>query len=79
MNSGDRLITTSEVREVIFKGNVIEERKTDLRGESYLLSGKVGSKRVVHVVCSPKENFLVIVTVYVPDPSEWDEKLTRRS
>lgn len=31
----------------------------------------IQSKRPIHVVCSPKDEFLVIITVYLPDERRW--------
>lgn len=78
MNSEERLITVDEVREVLLKGRLIEERKIDLRGKNYLFSGKVGSGKFVHVSCSPKEDCLVVVTTYLPDKDQWNEEFSKR-
>ena len=71
MNLEDRLITTDEVREVISKGKLIESRLNDPRGKTFLLNGKTKVGRYLHIVCSPKENFLIVVTTYVPNQTEW--------
>ena len=34
--------------------------------------------RVVHVVCSPKDEYLAIITAYLPDPAHWSEDFRRR-
>lgn len=78
MNLEGRLITTEEVREVIFSGRIVEDREDDPRGENYLFSGVTSAGRTVHVSLSPKENYLVIVTAYIPDPKEWSEDFTKR-
>ena len=39
-----------------------------------------GNERSIHVVCSPKENYLAIITAYIPSVDEWEPDLrTRRS
>lgn len=78
MNSEDRLISTNEVREVIGDGEIIESRPNDPRGPVYLMMGKTSAQRVIHVVCSPKKEYLAVVTAYVPDPKEWSESLSQR-
>jgi hypothetical protein len=78
MNLPERLITTTEIREVISKGTIIEERLDDPRGETFLLSGKTSKKRYIHVVYCPKEECLTIVTAYIPDPNEWRKNFTER-
>ena len=76
MNKPDRMIATAEVREVVLQVEVIEDYPEDVRGHSCLLRGEAASGRIVHVVCSPKEDYLAIITAYLPDAAEWDE--TRR-
>lgn len=78
MNLDERLITTDEVKEVIFKGKIIEKRLNDPRGKTFLLCGRTKRKRFVHVVCSPKEDFLVIVTAYIPSLNEWENNFSKR-
>ncbi len=73
MNKPDRMITAAEVREVVQQADVIEDYPEDVRGHSCLLSGETSLGRIVHVVCSPKEDYLAIITAYLPDAAEWDE------
>ena len=36
--------------------------------------------RSVHVVCAPKEDYLAIITAYIPSADEWEADLrTRRN
>jgi hypothetical protein len=37
-----------------------------------------GEDRLIHVVCSPKDDYLAIITAYVPDPSQWSPDFGRR-
>ena len=78
MNHPDRLITPSEVRQVISNGEIIEDYPNDQRGHSCLMLGKGKSGRPIHVVCSPKEDFLVIITAYLPDRTRWTSDFKRR-
>lgn len=41
MNAPERMISTKEVREVIFQGMVIEDYPEDMRGHSCLILDKV--------------------------------------
>ena len=35
--------------------------------------------RAIHVVCAPKEDYLAIITAYIPDKTEWaEDSKTRR-
>ena len=75
----ERMITSSEVRAVVDLVELIEDYPEDARGHSCLLLGR-GNERSIHVVCSPKENYLAIITAYIPSVDEWEPDLrTRRS
>src|SRR3972149_426562 len=64
------LIDRSEVETVILEGEIIEEYPEDVRGHSCLMLGSPKG-RAVHVVCSPKADYLAVITAYVPDPASW--------
>ena len=66
----DRMITTDEVRETVFFGEIIEYYSEDQRGESCLIL-HTKDKRVIHVVCAPKDEYLAIITAYLPAPEQW--------
>ena len=74
----DRQIRMAEVRSVVVRGKVIEDYPEDVRGHSCLMLGYGVEGRAIHIVCSPKEDFLAIITAYVPDPLQWDEQFCRR-
>ena len=80
MSRPDRMITPDEVQAVVKDGAIIEDYPEDARGHSALLVGQGSGSRVIHVVCSPKDDYLAIITAYVPDPEEWsdDYKVRRR-
>ena len=69
----DRMISTAEVRSAIENGQVIEDYPNDSRGHSCLLLGDGYKGRPIHIVCSPKAEFLAIITAYIPDSNEWSE------
>ena len=73
MNAEAELISTGEVRYAIFYGEIIEEYPEDKRGRSYLMLGKSKTGRTIHVVCAPKDDYLAIITAYVPTLDRWDE------
>lgn len=66
------LITPDEVRSVIFEGKIIEDYPEDARGHSCLVLGHGKHERPIHVVCSPKDAYLAIITVYLPDDARWE-------
>jgi hypothetical protein len=36
-----------------------------------LMRGCGANNRPIHVVCAPKDDYLAIITAYVPDPDKW--------
>jgi len=78
MDAEDELITTDEVRHVIFNGEIIEDYPDDKRGHSCLIFGFSHKKRPVHVVCTPKEDYLAIITAYIPTSEKWESDFKTR-
>jgi hypothetical protein len=76
----DRMIATHEVCAVVEHGELVEDYAADPRGHSCLILGFGDDGRPIHVVCSPKEDYLAIITAYLPDGQEWaDGFRVRRS
>lgn len=65
-------ITVEEIKQAIFKGDIIEEYKDDPRGENCLIADKL-----LHVVCGFRNERLLIVTVYRPESPTWKDYKTR--
>lgn len=78
MSRPDRMISTAEISSVVQGGELIEDYPEDQRGHSGLILGFGDANRPLHVVCSPKTNYLAIITAYLPDPNQWSEDLKRR-
>ena len=72
MNSPDRMISTQEVRGVVFQGVLVESYPEDVRGHSCLLLGWGEGNRPLHVVCAPKPDYLAVITTYLPSPEQWE-------
>lgn len=72
------MITTGDVRAVVFEGAVIEAYPDDPRGRSCLMLGWIRDERPVHVVCAPKGDYLAVITAYAPDSGQWSPDFTRR-
>jgi hypothetical protein len=71
MSHPDRMIATTEVEAVVRTGEVIEDYPEDARGHSCLMLQLGQDDRAIHVVCAPKDEYLAIITAYLPDPSLW--------
>ena len=71
MNAPQELVTLQEVHAVIFEGEVIEDYPEDVRGHSCLMLGSGLNGRPIHVVCAPKNEYLAVITVYLPNERRW--------
>jgi len=71
MNRPDRMISRHEVRAVIFYGKLVEDYPDDPRGHSCLLLGYGDEEQPIHVVCAPKDEYLTVITAYLPDSDTW--------
>jgi len=78
MSKPGRMISKDEVREVLKHGEIIEDYPEDRRGHSCLMAGETTLKRIVHVVCSPKSNYLAVITAYIPNEDEWENDFEQR-
>lgn len=67
----DRMITTDEVCDTILRRELVEDYPNDARGHSCLLLGIGTQARPIHVVCAPKDEYLAVITAYVPSLLEW--------
>jgi Domain of unknown function (DUF4258) len=72
MNAPERMLSTYEVRAVIFHGTLIEDYPEDARGHSCLIFGEGSNNRPIHVVSAPKSDYLAIITAYVPASEQWE-------
>jgi hypothetical protein len=78
MNKSARMVMVAEVKEVIEQLRIIENYPEDVRGHSVLLGAEVSTGRTVHVVCAPKEDYLAVITAYVPSDEDWENGFTKR-
>jgi hypothetical protein len=78
MNAEEEMITKDEVRHVILAGEIIEDYPGDARGHSCLMLAFTEKGRPVHVVCAPKEDYLGIITTYVPTEEKWEADFKTR-
>ena len=74
----ERMILIEEIERTIFHGEVIEDYPEDVRGHSCLMLGYGKDKRPVHVICSPKIDYLAIITAYLPNQKDWSDDYKTR-
>jgi hypothetical protein len=75
----ERKISEAEIRSVIDTGQVIERYPDDVPYPSRLVLGWA-SGRAIHVVAadSPETGETIVITVYEPDPAQWEAGFRRR-
>ena len=78
MSRPERMITPQEVERVVMMGELVEDYPQDSRGHSCLLLGLSHADRAIHVVCSPKADYLAVITAYLPDTTQWSPDYRRR-
>jgi hypothetical protein len=78
MSRSERMISTEDVRQAIEKGEIIEDYPEDVRGHSCLILGKGVDGKSIHIVSAPKEEYLAIITAYIPNESQWSTDLRTR-
>lgn len=66
----ERNIKIDDIVAVIFNGEIIKQYKDDKPFESALVLGYSNNKPI-HVVLSISENFIHIITAYIPDKNKW--------
>ena len=71
-------IISDQVREVLERGERIEEYPDDTPFPSYLMLGRFG--RHLHVVAADDlvADETIVITTYEPDPKEWEADLKTR-
>lgn len=78
MNLPERMITKQEVKDTVLYGDIIEDYPEDIRGHSCLFMRVFSPERIIHVVCSPKKEYLTIVSAYVPSHGKWESDMKTR-
>lgn len=74
----DRMISTSKIKNAVMTGEIIEDYPEDARGHSCLILGFGLYNRSIHIVCAPKDEYLAIITAYIPNSSQWADDFRRR-
>jgi hypothetical protein len=64
-------LTIAEVETAIVKGRIIEEYEDSGRGESALAAGFSNTGKPVHAVCGRWNDWMVLITVYIPSPPKF--------
>jgi len=78
MSRPDRMISVVDVRSIVERGELVEDYPEDVRGHSCLILGYGMDGTPIHVVCSPKDDYLSIITAYLPSLQEWEYNFKKR-
>jgi hypothetical protein len=72
-------IRSHQIREVLERGERIEDYSDDTPLPSYLMHG-IGAGRVLHVVAADDQEHdeTIVITAYEPDPNDWDADFKTR-
>ena len=74
-----REISVREIREAVSRGEIIEDYPQDKYGPSCLILGFTQIGRPLHIQCSyPSRPVIKVITVYSPDPDEWEDWRVRK-
>ena len=73
-----RGIHYEDLKNAILTGEIIEQYSTDYPLPSCLVLGLSIRKKYLHVVCAIKQNAILIITAYLPDPEKWESDLKTR-
>ncbi len=74
----EREIRYEEIIESLKFGEVIEEYPKDSPYPSQLILGWSGERPIHVVVANSETNTAIIITVYEPDPNQWDDSFKYR-
>lgn len=72
-------LTVSEVEEALMTGRILEQYEDTGRGESCLVAGFTDSGKPLHIVCGELEDYVVVITVYIPTPPKFKNPYERGS
>jgi len=66
-----------EVEEALLSGRILEQYPDTGRGESCLVAGFSDDGKPVHIVCGRSDDWMVVVTVYIPTPPKFKTPFER--
>jgi len=71
------MIRTKDIRHAIEQDEIIENCQENARGHSCLILVIISS-RPIHIVCSPKTDYLSVITAYIPNERDWENNYKKR-
>ena len=73
----ERRLSREEIEDAILSGEIVEDYPEHHYGPCCLILGRTSGGKALHMVCSCR-SVVDIITVYEPDPAEWEPDLRTR-
>jgi hypothetical protein len=70
-------LSLSEVEEALVEGRILEQYPDTGRGHSCLVAGFSNGGKPIHVVCGRMNDWMVVVTLYIPTPPKFKTPFER--
>jgi hypothetical protein len=70
-------LSLRDVEQALLSGRILETYPDTGRGESCLLAGFSDDGKPIHIVCGRMDDWLVVVTVYIPTPPKFKNPFER--
>jgi hypothetical protein len=64
-------LTINEIEEAILTGRILENYENTGRGDSCLVVGFSAQGKPIHVLCGLRADWMVVITVYLPQPPKF--------
>lgn len=64
-------LTVIEIEEALLTGRILEQYKDTGRGSSCLAVGFTEGGKPIHAVCGKRGDWLLIITLYIPNPPKF--------
>lgn len=70
-------LTVVDVEEALLSGRILEQYADTGRVESCLVAGFTEGGKPIHIVCGTREEWLLVITVYIPLPPKFKSPYER--
>lgn len=70
-------LTLDEVEQALLNGRILEQYSNTGRGESCLVVGFADNGKPIHIVCGRQDDWMVVITVYLPTPPKFKNPFER--
>lgn len=64
-------LSDEDIEKAVLNGMILEDYPDDARGKSCLVCGPYGEDKYLHIIVGFKDNEMIVITVYIPEPPKW--------